>query len=75
MSTPYHRENLSYRKKILNIALPHHDLVESSSCFFEAYYPVFTDNLPMRSAASDQCFPFQVCNNKLNGIAGAATDG
>lgn len=60
--------------KILKITLLHYGLVDSSSCFFEAYYPILTDTLLMRSAAFDPCFLFHVHDNHLNGISGLATD-
>lgn len=59
---------------LLKIELPHYGLVESSSCFFEAYYPVFTEKLHMKSAAFDPCFLYQVNTTSLTGIAGLATD-
>jgi hypothetical protein len=56
--------------KILKIALPHYGLVESSTCFFESYYPVFTETLGMRSAAFYPCFLYQANSDTLTGIAG-----
>lgn len=72
-TVPPREANLSL-DKLLKITLPHYGLVESSSCFFEAYYPVFTETLLMRSAAFDPCFLFHVRDNSLNGISGLATD-
>lgn len=62
------------KSKPLKTTFPYYGLVECSSCFFEAYYPVLTDILLMRSAAFDRCFLFHMCDKTLNSILGLATD-
>ena len=60
--------------QVLKLVLPHYVLVESSTCFFETYYPVFTSKLNMRSAPYDPCFLYRTDNSTLTGLAGLATD-
>lgn len=43
-------------KNLLKVLLPHYGLVESSSCFFETYYPVFVNTMGMQSAVFDPFF-------------------
>lgn len=62
------------KDKVLQIVLPHYGLVESSSCFFDTYYPVFVDLLRMSPCAIDPCFIFKTNDSKLFGITGLATD-
>lgn len=62
------------RDHVLKIKIPHYGLVESSSCFFDAYYPVFANKLGMSSAPFDPCFLFRTDENTVTGIAGLVTD-
>lgn len=67
------REAKLPKDKVLKVRLPHYGLVESSSCFFDSYYPIFVDRLRMTPCAFDPCFLYQK-NGKLHGITGLATD-
>ena len=60
--------------QLLKIVLPHYGLVESSSCFFDTYYPVFTEKLQMLSAFVDPCFLYRKVNGTFTGITGLAID-
>lgn len=68
------REAKLTKDKVLQIILPHYGLVESSSCFFDAYYPVFVDLLKMSPCSFDPCFLFKTNDSTLSGITGLATD-
>lgn len=60
--------------QLLKVVLPHYGLVESSSCFFDTYYPVFTEKLKMLAAFFEPCFLYRKVNGVLSGITGLATD-
>lgn len=45
--------------QLLKVVLSHYGLLESSSCFIDTYYPVFTEMLKMMSAFFDPCFLYQ----------------
>lgn len=60
--------------KVLKIRLPHYGLVEASSCFFDTYYPVFTQKLGMICSAIDPCFLYKTMKGKIHGVTGLASD-
>lgn len=69
----------SYRAKLtkdngLQKILPQYGLVESSSCFFDSYNPVFFDLLKLSPCAFGPCFIFKTNDSKLCGVTGLATD-
>ena len=59
---------------VLKIELPHYGLAEASSCFFEAYYPVFIEKLGMNCGVIDLCFHYNNVNKKPIRITGLARD-
>lgn len=61
-------------KYILQILLPHYGLVQSGSCFSDAYYPVYVEKLKMKPAAQDPYLFSKVKNDILVGLTGLATD-
>lgn len=65
--------NLS-KQYVLKVILPHYGLVESSSCFFDTYYPTFFEKMKMKPAAHDPCLLGKMYDNKLIGMIGLATD-
>ena len=60
--------------QVLKIELPHYGLVESSSCFFDTYYPAFTEKLKMMCSPFDPCFLFRKIEGNLKGVTGLASD-
>lgn len=63
-----------FNDKLLKISLLHYGLAESRSCFFEAYHPIFTDTLSMKSAAFDPHFFFHARDNFLDGVTGLVAE-
>lgn len=51
--------------RVLKIRLTHYGLVESSSCFFDKYYPVFTELSDIKCFAFDPCFLYRLVNGNL----------